>query len=207
MYTPYMTSAKSLPHTAIHCTTLQHTATHCNTLQHTATHCNTLQHTATQHLAWRQQRVCQAYSERYLRDLRSHGLFYSTWLPPPPCPNTFDMCDVTHSYVWHDAFICVTWLPVQTSLICVTWLIHTCDMTHPYACLDSFIALDCLLHFVHTPLMCVLWLIQMCDMTHSCVPWLFCSTWLPPPPCPDIFDMSFLICVTWRLHRCDMTHS
>jgi len=28
------------------------------------------------------------------------------------------MCDMTHSYVRHDAFICVT------------WLIHTCDMTH-----------------------------------------------------------------------------
>jgi len=28
------------------------------------------------------------------------------------------MCDMTHSYVWHD------------SLICVTWLIDTCAMTH-----------------------------------------------------------------------------
>jgi len=30
------------------------------------------------------------------------------------------MCDMTHSYVWHDSFICVT------------WLIHMCDMTHSY---------------------------------------------------------------------------
>jgi len=30
------------------------------------------------------------------------------------------MCDMTHSYVWHDSFICVT------------WLIHVCDMTHIY---------------------------------------------------------------------------
>ena len=28
------------------------------------------------------------------------------------------VCDMTHSYVWHDSFICVTWLT------------HMCDMTH-----------------------------------------------------------------------------
>jgi len=37
------------------------------------------------------------------------------------------MCDMTHSYVWHDSFICVT------------WLIHISDMTHPYGWHDSFI--------------------------------------------------------------------
>jgi len=33
-----------------------------------------------------------------------------------------DMCDMFASYthVWHDSFICVT------------WLIHMCDMTHSY---------------------------------------------------------------------------
>jgi len=35
-------------------------------------------------------------------------------------PWRIHMCDMTHSYVWHDAFICVT------------WLIHMCDMTHSY---------------------------------------------------------------------------
>ena len=35
------------------------------------------------------------------------------------------MCDMTHSYVWHDSFICVT------------WLIHTCDMTHSYVWHES----------------------------------------------------------------------
>jgi len=44
----------------------------------------------------------------------------------------------THSYVWHD------------SCICVTWLIHMCDMTHSYVWHDSFI--------------CVTWLIRMCDI-------------------------------------------
>ena len=37
------------------------------------------------------------------------------------------MCDMTHSYLWHDAFICVT------------WLIHMCDMTHSYVWHDAFI--------------------------------------------------------------------
>ena len=34
--------------------------------------------------------------------------------------------DMTHSYVWHD------------SLICVTWLIDMCDITHWYVWNDSF---------------------------------------------------------------------
>jgi len=33
---------------------------------------------------------------------------------------------MTHSYVWHDSFICVT------------WLIHMCDVTHSYVWHDSF---------------------------------------------------------------------
>ena len=37
------------------------------------------------------------------------------------------MCDVTHLYVWHDSFICVT------------WLIYMCDMIHLYVWHDSFI--------------------------------------------------------------------
>jgi len=63
------------------------------------------------------------------------------------------VCDMTHSYMWHDSFICVT------------WLIHMCDMTHSYVWHDSFI--------------CVTWLIHawkasfVCDMRHvthlSCV--------------------------------------
>ena len=30
------------------------------------------------------------------------------------------MCDMTHSYAWHDSFVCVT------------WLVHMCNMTHSY---------------------------------------------------------------------------
>jgi len=51
------------------------------------------------------------------------------------------MHDMTRSHVWHDSFICVTWLP------------HICDMTHS--------------HVWHDSPTCVTWLTHMCDMTHS----------------------------------------
>ena len=79
------------------------------------------------------------------------------------------MCDMTHSYVWHDSFMCATWL-IHTcdmthsyvwhdSFTCVTWLIHMCDMTHSYVWHDSFVRVTCLIH--------------MCDMIHSHV-WRDC---------------------------------
>ena len=37
------------------------------------------------------------------------------------------MCDMTHPYVWHDSYICVT------------WLIHMCDVSHSYVWHDSSI--------------------------------------------------------------------
>jgi len=90
------------------------------------------------------------------------------------------MCDMTHSYVWHD------------SLICVTWLIHMCDMTHYYVRHDNvFICVifircseELCLAFI-----CVIWLTTMCDMTH----WYVCH--------------ESLICVPWLIRMCDMTHS
>jgi len=53
------------------------------------------------------------------------------------------MCDMTHSYVWHDSFLHMP------------WLIKTCDMTHSCVWHDS--------------LLWVTWLIAMCDMTYSYV--------------------------------------
>jgi len=80
-----------------------------------------------------------------------------TWL--------IQMCDMTHSYVWHAWFICVTWLIQmcdmthsyvwQDSFMCVTWLIHMRDMSHSYVQYDSIIR--------------VTWLIHMRDMSHSYV--------------------------------------
>jgi len=43
--------------------------------------------------------------------------------------------DMTHSYVWHDSFICVT------------WLIHTCDMTHSHVWF-LLVHVNSLKHFV-----------------------------------------------------------
>ena len=70
-----------------------------------------------------------------------------------------------HSYVWHDSFICSTWLIHMCDMthscvsyeafICETWLIYVCDMNHAYVWHDSFI--------------CVTWLIHTCDTAHSYV--------------------------------------
>jgi len=58
------------------------------------------------------------------------------------------MCDMTHSYVWHDLFACVTWLiPTCTKtrfytwhlpFILVTWPFHIRDMTQSYVWHDFF---------------------------------------------------------------------
>ena len=86
------------------------------------------------------------------------------------------MCDMTHLYVRHDSFICVT------------WLIHRCGMTHSHVRQDSFLCVTWLI-------ICVTWLIHMCDMTHSCV-WHDSSIRVP----------WLIICVTWLIHTCAMTH-
>jgi len=67
------------------------------------------------------------------------------------------MCGMTPSYVWHDSFICVTWLNITRSSY--VWHLCMCDMTHSYVWHDSFI--------------CVTWLIHICDITDSYVWWLF----------------------------------
>jgi len=98
-----------------------------------------------------------------LRQVRDVSILRVTW--------RIRMCDVTHSHVWHDWFIWVTWLfqihkcflDVHCSRCacsedsCVTWLVHTCDMTRSYVWHDWFIwvtwlfqVLSCFLH-AHRP--------------------------------------------------------
>jgi len=92
---------------------------------------------------------------------------------------------MTHSNVWHDSFVSMTW-PIHMcdmahsyvrhdTFKCVIWLIRKYDVTHSYVWYGAFICVTCR--------------IQMCDMTHSHV-------WY-----------SAFICVTWRIHMCDMTFS
>ena len=85
----------TMQHIATHCNSLQHIATHCYTLQHTAIHCNTLQHTASH---------CNALLHNitlWFRELLIVGWSVDVhWV---------HMCDMTHSYVRHGSFVCVTW--------------------------------------------------------------------------------------------------
>jgi len=110
-----------------------------STLQRTVTHCNTQQRTATHHYQSGEAHAKQSRDALHL-PLRA-----------------------AHSYVWHNAFICVT------------WLIHMCDMTHSYVWHDSFICVTWLIHHVMTlNSFCVTWLFTVASS--SCA--FICVTWL-----------------------------
>ena len=135
------------------------------------------------------------------------------------------VCDVTHSYVWHDVFICVT------------WRIHMCDMTHSYVWHDAFLYVTWLIHMydmIFSWLICMCdmtWRIHMCDMPHSHVTWLIhvwhpgyvtwermshmrTHMWHATFTCDMIHSCEHphLIIQTWHavfecdIHMCDMTH-
>jgi len=85
------------------------------------------------------------------------------------------MWDMTHSYVWHDSFICETWLIHMCDIFDMArwyaaWRIHTCHgLSHEWH--DSFICVTrntthCVWHdaFISVP-----WPIRLCGMTHSYV--------------------------------------
>jgi len=54
-------------------------------------------------------------------------------------------CDMTHTHVWHD------------SHVCVTWRIHTCDMTHTYVWHDAFIWSTFNMNLSYVPWLIYLW--------------------------------------------------
>jgi len=110
------------------------------------------------------------------------------------------MCDMTHSYVWRDSFICVTWLIlcVFTLLPQLRWHdcftrvwrdLFICDVTYSHAWRDSFICVTWLIPRVFTPLTQLRW-----HDSFTYVTWLI-HMWR------DLFT-----CVTWLIHMCDMTH-
>jgi len=92
------------------------------------------------HMNWLWYTCCIHSSEKEILWLVSSDLAHTHLEGVIWCGHTHDM---THAYVWSDAFMCVT------------WLIHMCDMTHSYVWHVSFI--------------CVTWLIHMCDMSPSYV--------------------------------------
>jgi len=120
------------------------------------------------------------------------------------------LCDMTHSYVWHDSASEIYW----------TWLIDVCDidvcdieplrdMTHPCVWHDSSIWHDPFMRV--TSLIYATWLIHACEMTHSCV-WHDSTIVRDPcdmtPSCvqhDSFMRVTWLNVVTWLLHACDKT--
>ena len=132
-----------------------------------------------------------------------------TLSPPQTSRSNPVQCCSTHqkktrSYVWHDLFVCVTWLDHRCdmphsyvwhdSFICVKWLIYVCDMTRSYAWHNSYMCVTWLLHMSamtdlyewHGSFIWVSWLIHMSDMTHSSWQIDSCSV-----------DISHFSCTTW----------
>jgi len=121
-----------------------------------------------------------------------------------------------HSYVWHDSFICVTWLihlferdsfecsqhPVHLHvwldafmLVIWIWLFHMYDMTHPYAWHDVFICETLLIRYLRPDsFIRVIW-------THLYV-WrdsFIHAKWR--------FSLDLFKYVIWLIHVYDLTHS
>ena len=82
-------------------------------LQHTATPYNILQHTTLHHTALHSTTQATEVTEQVgLTDFLTSRPDVAHYLAPLLSGNVFlfavrDMCDMTHSYVWYDSFICV----------------------------------------------------------------------------------------------------
>jgi len=139
------------------------------------------------------------------------------WVPAISTTNTGNcvtrrshMCDMTHSYVWHDAFICVTWrihmggmalIHVwHDSFICAIWLNHQRVITHQIVHGITAFA-TCYIHYEHS---------HMCDMTHS---YVWHDSFICVAPLIYVCEVTHLcvwhdsFCVTWLIHMCDITYS
>jgi len=108
-------------------------------------------------------------------------------------------------YVWHDSFICVTWL-VHTRDMTRPYMSHTCDMTRSYMWHASCM---CVTWLVHMCDICMPWLLHMCAMTPSCVRHgvftCYCGVF-------SAYMYKWLVhvcdtCMTWFLQMCDMAPS
>ena len=158
-------------------------------------------------------------------------------LPPPMCTHAdrfivsymwhrpfIHMCDMTHSYVWHDGFICVAWLVRMfdtthflrammhscgwlDTFTRVTRLVHACPMT--YSCIRTTS------HVLSTRACsprCMTWRIHMRDMTHSHLTWQIHMCYMTHLCMRTVSHVLSTCacsprCVTWIIHIRDMTHA
>ena len=112
-----------------------------------------------------------------------------------------------HSYVWHDSFMCVTWL-VHMGDTTHSYVWHVCDMTHSYVWHVCDMTHSYVWHVCDTTHSYVwhvcdtthsyVW--HMCDMTHT----FFTEGLTSTHSC--VWNES-LICVTWLVHVCNATYS
>ena len=103
------------------------------------------------------------------------------------CDMTYSHVWLTHSHVWHDSSLCVTWLVFTCditssymrlfSFICdmpqsyATWLIYICAVTRSYLWHGSLVCVSCIFCICDTPhsLLGVTWLDCIRAMTLACV--------------------------------------
>ena len=129
------------------------------------------------------------------------------------------MCDMTHSYAWHDSFVCVTWL--------ILYMWHNPFRRLKISAISSLITSAI---FVFKWVLLRLWMrdiVSTNELHHSCTTQIHASYWHltidskstknPRYQCailtPSYVLDSFIcvawlsICMTWFIHICDMTHS
>jgi len=120
--------------------------------------------------------VCDV-THSYVRDMTCRwGVCCCTHTFPFPSGRPY-VWDMTHSYVWYDSLIAVTWL-INEACVAVhlpSWLSHVCGVTHSYV----------------RDMTCR-W--GMCCCTH---------TFSIPSGRPYVWDMT----QSYVWHVCDMTHS
>ena len=127
----------------------------------------------------------------------------------------FHLCDVTHSYVWHDSFICVTWLIHMCDMThsCVTWLIWRDQPRHTF----TWVTAEFVSAFLCHTCTCMSWLMShmhMYDITHawrdSCIPslmWHMHSSWMSFHVTRDSsWRDSCITSLMWHMHMYDITH-
>jgi len=94
-------------------------------------------------------------------------------------------CDMAHSYVCHDSFICVTHtttlfyrtqgMMCGIRFMCVTSLLHMYDMTHSYVCCVTFMCVP-RVYSIANRIRCVWYCVAVCCSVLQCVAVCRCAT-------------------------------